>query len=902
MKSVKKLLSLVLMIVMLAGTLQIPAFAAGAVTIRLVPEKTEVEPGETIKVDIEIENNPSLSMAEFHFEADEGITFTIPSSVESGYLMANASGLTHDYASGTSMMMFCHDYNTDDLWITEDGKLACLTITVPEDAAAGQSYAIDFATQSFASYLDENYDDIDLNPSFVGATVTVEGGSNAAEDAVVYVSGAKGGSLYLVNKAVTVKDINEDGLLSYDEALQAAHDQYCPGGYTSSWGAFGIQVGKVWGEGNGDFANAYFLNNNKGLQMNVGESYVEAGDHLYACSLKYPDSWNDTYSYFNDTSVTVDAGEEFTLTLRGSSYFGNGADLSEISVGIWSDGSFTALNGEKFDENAQVTLSFNKAGTYIVSAEGEFYDDYGLSPIMPPYCIVTVNEGASCGHTNTSESTSYVTENETHTPVTTVVCGDCGETVSTTTGEPASCGDNDKNGKCDVCGGAVKVEEEISGLTASIEGNQTVEIGDTAQVKLFINSDNADEVYNAFKIEVDYDASVLTYSDNSFTNDAYNVSDNGQGKLIIDGYGDDINVSGETELVTLDFTAKAAGEGEVEITKAFANDRGVAIASDIQPIALSSNSVAAVTINAPKATYTVTFEGNGAEDANGDSEVTEGDDYTFTVTKKDGYTYEISATMGGEEYDLNGGYTIKNVTGDIVITVSRTSTSVEPDPDSYPVTLPEGVTGNNTATEGEDYTFTVPEGAGEPTVTVGGETVEIGDGTENDDGSVTYTIPGDKVTGAIVVTLPAAEITVEVSDYFKFEDNESEGGVMKLVVAKANLGENKVLTYDTNAMYWSAQYQGYAYLVPVNAQLTEEDAKAMVAIADGNAASIDNGVDVNESGVIDINDAQLTYDIYKAEYNDFTSVSMKKMLRADVINDREVNVNDVTAVVAIVRN
>ena len=219
--------------------------------------------------------------------------------------------------------------------------------------------------------------------------------STAAEDAVVYVSGAKGGTLCLVNQPVTVKDLNADGLLSYDEALQAAHETYCPGGYVSLEGSYGLQVGMLWSEGDGNFANALFYNNDEALQMNVGESYVEGGDRLYACMLKYSDGWGDAYAYFGQTELTVDSSEEFTLTLNGSSYMGAPIACEEIKVGTWNDSTFTEISGKNFDADGNVTLSFDQAGTYIVSAEGEYYDEYGsLTPIMPPYCTVTVNQAA----------------------------------------------------------------------------------------------------------------------------------------------------------------------------------------------------------------------------------------------------------------------------------------------------------------------------------------------------------------------------------------------------------------------------------------------------------------------------------------------------------------------------
>ena len=52
---------------------------------------------------------------------------------------------------------------------------------------------------------------------------------------------------------------------------------------------------------------------------------------------------------------------------------------------------------------------------------------------------------------------------------------------------------------------------------------------------------------------------------------------------------------------------------------------------------------------------------------------------------------------------------------------------------------------------------------------------------------------------------------------------------------------------------------------------------------------------------MDINDAQLTYDMYQAKmYEDFTNVSMDKFLEADVNADKTVNTEDAAAIVAVV--
>lgn len=61
--------------------------------------------------------------------------------------------------------------------------------------------------------------------------------------------------------------------------------------------------------------------------------------------------------------------------------------------------------------------------------------------------------------------------------------------------------------------------------------------------------------------------------------------------------------------------------------------------------------------------------------------------------------------------------------------------------------------------------------------------------------------------------------------------------------------------------------------------------------------SADKTYDVNETGLVDINDAQLTYDIYSGKYTDFEKVSVRKFLRADVTKDKVVNSADAVAVV-----
>ena len=78
----------------------------------------------------------------------------------------------------------------------------------------------------------------------------------------------------------------------------------------------------------------------------------------------------------------------------------------------------------------------------------------------------------------------------------------------------------------------------------------------------------------------------------------------------------------------------------------------------------------------------------------------------------------------------------------------------------YPVTLPEGFAGANTAVPNTDYTFAAPDDYYDytVTVTVGGKEVAV---TKNGDGS--YTVPAEAVTGEIVVTATKTGKTFKVT-------------------------------------------------------------------------------------------------------------------------------------------
>ena len=280
--------------------------------------------------------------------------------------------------------------------------------------------------------------------------------------------------------------------------------------------------------------------------------------------------------------------------------------------------------------------------------------------------------------------------------------------------------------------------------------------------------------------------------------------------------------------------------------------------------------------------------------------------YTFMLTPADGYVYNMAVTIGGNAYtgftpqENDGGtttYTIPGaaVTGNIVINSNKQVKL----PDTYKVTFAGtgagDAAGASTVQEKASYTFTVDKKDGfayTVTATMGGKDVTITEGADN-----TYTIAN--VTGDLVITIEKkSTLTMEVavSEYVQM-DNKT----VFLVTVTGTPKEGKAFAYGDNVMYKTTAYgeNVYSWLVIVdkNETFTVATAEANIAQASATAEEVKQSYDVNETGLVDINDAQLTYDIYSGKYTDFEKVSVRKFLRADVNFDKAVNSTDAVAVV-----
>lgn len=309
-------------------------------------------------------------------------------------------------------------------------------------------------------------------------------------------------------------------------------------------------------------------------------------------------------------------------------------------------------------------------------------------------------------------------------------------------------------------------------------------------------------------------------------------------------------------------------------------------------------------------TYAVTVEGDGSGDVSASTSATHGQNYTFTVTQAANYDYAVAVTVNGQPVTCavssSGSvytYTIPaaSVTGLVVITVKKA-----PQSGTTQIVLTgsgvgdvwDGVT-SYTVKSGEAFTFGIkPQDGFDYTVTVmvGEKTLTL---QRNEGNASTYTIPGDCITGGIImvsITKTAQlAMTVNAAEYVKL----IKGSVVWLITAapEAKLPATKSLYYGDTAMFWSEKYEAYAWLLVDKGTAADiaATAKSAISVKGNSTVSVSYGGDVNGTGHTDINDAQYVYDLYNAKHS---TLDMEKFLRCDVNGNREVSVDDVQAVVS----
>ena len=540
-----------------------------------------------------------------------------------------------------------------------------------------------------------------------------------------------------------------------------------------------------------------------------------------------------------------------------------------------------------------------------------------------------------------------------------------------------------------------------TGYTVSMGADQQVAAGQQVRIPVTVASgEKGITGFNAYDMTFTYDPAALTL--NTKTGDAANLTvEDNNGTVRVRRYGDAVPLG---EALALDFTANKAASSTVTLTNAKFDLDANSINFDAPDAAISD---ADTVVNANN--FTVTLPDAFTSDET--RLVPNGGSFTFKPVDSH-YTYTFTVKMGdtvteGLTFGANDTYTIEKISGNVEVTCTGKT------PKQYDVKykidedVEQDVTkGPETVTYLNDYSFVVTPRAGYSYRVI--YSVDNGDPfvhtviavpTANDDGTLTYTIPGKEIVGGLEIWIdantesgipvvftgngvedaasgnassmgknmpyyftlnqrescdytvtayyqPLASSTaskrpatvrslgngkyvveavnyndylyvyahswnlvvkvekvshsaeeVTVSKYLELNDK-----TMMLVTVKGTPEGGSAFTYDGNTMYKVEGYgtDRYAWLVIVDKgqTLTQEEAAAKVAIsAADNVVTITPSFDVNRTGKVDVNDAQLVYDMYNGTYSNFTQVSVEKFLRADVNATKVVDHTDAVAIV-----
>jgi hypothetical protein len=550
-------------------------------------------------------------------------------------------------------------------------------------------------------------------------------------------------------------------------------------------------------------------------------------------------------------------------------------------------------------------------------------------------------------------------------------------------------------------GSIITVPKTETGYSVSMGADQQLVSGQRVRIPVTVASSEKNITgFNAYDMTFTYDPTALTL--NTKTGDAANLTvEDNNGTVRVRRYGAPLALG---EALALDFTAKATATSTVKLTNAKFDLDANSINFDAPEATISD---ADTVVNANN--FTVTLPDAFTSDET--RLVPKGGSFTFKPVDSH-YTYTFTVKMGdsateGLTFGANDTYTIENISGNVEVTYTGKT------PKQYDVKykidedVEQDVTkGPETVTYLNDYSFVVTPRAGYSYRVI--YSVDNGDPfvhtviavpTANDDGTLTYTIPGKEIVGGVEIWIDpntesgipvvftgngvedaasgnASSMGKNMPYYFTLNQREScdytvtayyqplatptaskrpatvrslgngkyvveavnyndylyvyarswnlvvkvekvshsaeevtvskylelNDKTMMLVTVKGTPEGGSAFTYDGNTMYKVEGYgtDRYAWLVIVDKgqTLTQEEAAAKVAIsAADNVVTITLGFDVNMTGKVDVNDAQLVYDMYNGTYSDFTKVSVEKFLRADVNATKVVDHTDAVAIV-----
>ena len=688
--------------------------------------------------------------------------------------------------------------------------------------------------------------------------------------------------------------------------------------------------------------------------------------------------------------TSVQPGETVSVTYMLPNAVNN---VNEITVALHYDTSLFKYEGVNYSDSTffkSPTIS-NYVSVDTFSIREEDPSDDGITVNAGKLCEITFTAIGSIG-----EAQFYTTQSTSGYDINSLIMIDWED--YTTKNGGFDHGINDPLNVAIKPSGATVVS---TGYSVSMGADQQVAAGQQVRIPVTVaSSEKKITGFNAYDMTFTYDPAALTL--NTKTGDAANLTvEDKDGTVRIRRYGDAVPLG---EALALDFTAKATATSTVKLTNAKFDLDANSINFDAPDATISD---ADTVVNANN--FTVTLPDAFTSDET--RLVPNGGSFTFKPVDSH-YTYTFTVKMGdsakeGLTFGANDTYTIANISGNVEVTCTGKT------PKQYDVKykidedVEQDVTkGPETVTYLNDYSFVVTPRAGYSYRVV--YSVDNGDPfvhtviavpTANDDGTLTYTIPGKEIVGGVEIWIGAntesgipvvftgngaedaasgnaSSMGKNMPYYFTLNQREScdytvtayyqplatptaskrpatvrslgngkyvveavnyndylygyahswnlvvkvekvshsaeevtvskylelNDKTMMLVTVKGTPEGGSAFTYDGNTMYKVEGYgtDRYAWLVIVDKgqTLTQEEAAAKVAIsAADNVVTITPSFDVNRTGKVDVNDAQLVYDMYNGTYSNFTQVSVEKFLRADVNATKVVDHADAVAIV-----
>lgn len=379
-------------------------------------------------------------------------------------------------------------------------------------------------------------------------------------------------------------------------------------------------------------------------------------------------------------------------------------------------------------------------------------------------------------------------------------------------------------------GSIITVPKTETGYSVSMGADQQLVSGQKVRIPVTVASSEKNITgFNAYDMTFTYDPTALTLNTKADADANVTVEDN-NGSVRVRRYGDAVPLG---EALALDFTAKATATSTVTLTNAKFDLDANSINFDAPDATISD---ADTVVNANNFTVTLpdafTSDETRLVPSGGSFTFKPVDShYTYTFTVKMGDTVTESLTFGADDT-----YTIENISGNVEVTYTGKT------PKQYDVKyiiyndteLEKDVTkGPETVTYLNDYSFGITPRAGYSYHVV--YEVDNGDKfvhtviavpTANDDGTLTYTVPGREIVGDVKIWISAnTESGIPVVFTGNGAEDTASGNA-------GSMGKNMPYYFTLNERE-SCDYTVTAYYQPLNTPTASKKPATVRSLGNG---------------------------------------------------------------------